>query len=139
MTEIQNKNGDWESAEIYNKNNRLIPLYDDRNYDLFAVLADVRNYNDIPFIDSPREIPDDCSVETYKEYRSWGADSHSASYLTLREIQEFAEENTSIKDIVQPIIIRMIQRVEMYSYETGVYNFSKDMPDRVRIVFWFDN
>ena len=68
-------------------------LYNGRNYNLFSMLADVRNgYISngntyvITSIDEPRGVPSDAS-DAYKEYvEEWGADGHSHSYFTLVEL-----------------------------------------------------
>lgn len=64
-------------------------FYYRRNYGLFAILADVRNFNKDPLepIFPPRGVPVDASDE-YKELAK-GVDWHSHSYLTLKEILEF--------------------------------------------------
>lgn len=70
----------------------IVPLYDDRNYDLFAILADVRNYCDNKYISLPKGLPKDVTKETAKESFYWGDDGHSHSYFTLRELLEFTPE-----------------------------------------------
>jgi len=73
-------------------------FYDDRNYNLFAILADVRNGRGfagvktgegfVP-IDQPRGTPEDAS-ETYRQLvKSWDSDGHSHSYFTLRELLDY--------------------------------------------------
>jgi hypothetical protein len=61
-------------------------IYDIRNYDLFAALADVRNYGNIIPIDEPRGLPDDISDIVKKEAEIWHGDGHSYSWLTAKEI-----------------------------------------------------
>jgi hypothetical protein len=70
-------------------------FYDGRNYNLFAILADVRNGRGFAGIKTgkgfnpisqPRGIPGNASAE-YKEIADgWGCDGHSHSFLTLREL-----------------------------------------------------
>lgn len=69
--------------------------YGDRSYDLFAMLANVRNgrgFAGIPTgipiepISQPRGIPEDCSDETQAFVDYWGEDGHSHSYLSLQEL-----------------------------------------------------
>lgn len=72
--------------------------YTGRNYDLFAILANVRNgrgfagiktsegFNCISF---PRGIPYDVSVEAKKELLSYGVDGHSHSWFTVKELKDF--------------------------------------------------
>lgn len=58
--------------------------YHDRNYEAFAILADVRNRYDITPIAPPRGLPD--GLATVDEYSSEFGD-HSFSWLTLAELQ----------------------------------------------------
>lgn len=73
-------------------------LYEGRNYDLFAILADVRNgygfagirtgggFNPIS---DPRGIPEDCHPNTRKYLESYGGDGHSHSYHTVQQLLEY--------------------------------------------------
>jgi hypothetical protein len=78
---------------------RVAPL-DDRNYDLFALLADVRNGrgfagaptgNRIQPLDAPRGVPADASFGWLAEVDSWSVDMHSHSWFTLEELIAFQE------------------------------------------------
>ncbi len=59
-----------------------------RNYYFFAVLADIRNYDDfiIPISD-PKGLPDNVSPEIKKQSDHDGVDGHSHSWLTLEELE----------------------------------------------------
>ncbi len=86
---------DYENNFSVNYNDRI---YSGRNYDLFAILADVRNgrgfagvktregFNPISY---PKGLPDDISTEVKREAESWGADGHSHSWLTLKELLDY--------------------------------------------------
>lgn len=73
-------------------------FYNGRNYDLFAILANVRNGRGfagiktgggfVP-ISEPRGIPTDASPQVARRSDGYGIDGHSHSWLTLREILEF--------------------------------------------------
>lgn len=72
--------------------------YDGRNYDLFAILADVRNGYGFAGIETgsgfnviapPRGVPDDCSPEFRRWREDWGPDGHTPSWVTLAEILAF--------------------------------------------------
>jgi hypothetical protein len=76
-------------------------LYEGRNYDLFAILANVRNGRGFAgietgtgfdYIHDPRGFPDDVSDEVGDP--SWG---HSASWLSAREIVEFNWDQKTIQ------------------------------------------
>ena len=63
-------------------------IYSGRNYELFGILAGVRNRNN-DSIDDPRGLPEDVSEVTKKESDRWDGDGHSHSWLTLRELKEY--------------------------------------------------
>lgn len=64
-------------------------LYNNRNYNLFAFLADLRNYNNYIPISRPKGLPHDVSKEVKEKADYWGVDGHTHSWLTLEEILEF--------------------------------------------------
>jgi len=73
---------------------------DGRNYALFAILADVRNYaEDLSPIFHPRGIPNDASESIRKEHCAWESDAHSASYLTLKELIDAAPDYDEINEV----------------------------------------
>lgn len=63
--------------------------YDDRDYEMFSILADVRNDDRILSISVPRGLPDDVSDYVKAQMDSWGTDGHSHSWVTLQELKEF--------------------------------------------------
>ncbi len=62
-----------------------------RNYDLFAILAGVRNRGgrDLNKISEPRGVPTDASEEWLSYVKHWEYDAHSHSYHTLAQLQAF--------------------------------------------------
>lgn len=73
-------------------------FYNGRNYDLFAILADVRNGIGFAGIDTgdgfnviapPRGLPADASPEVRAASEEWGCDGHSRSYFTVKELLDF--------------------------------------------------
>lgn len=71
------------------------PLYSSRNYDLFAILADVRNGRGFAGCDTgggfvpisaPRGVPEDASPEYRAQVENWSGDGHSHSYFTVAEL-----------------------------------------------------
>src|SRR4051812_35325061 len=61
----------------------------DRNYELFAVLAGVRNNHNIVPIAEPRGLPEDVDTMFEVYYEHWDIDAHSASWVTLKEMREY--------------------------------------------------
>lgn len=97
------KVGDKFKNSWYNKNKAINEWnkpytdhpYDSRNYDLFAILADVRNgrgfggcktSNGFNPISEPKGFPDDITEEVKNELDGYG---HSYSYFTLKELKEY--------------------------------------------------
>lgn len=72
--------------------------YSDRNYNLFAILADVRNGRGFAGIKTgegfspiaePRGVPDDASPEYKEIVEQWDCDGHSHSHHTLRQLLDY--------------------------------------------------
>jgi hypothetical protein len=63
--------------------------YDGRNYRLFAILADVRNYDGWKPISSPRGLPEDVSPGIKEKSDGWDCDGHSHTFFTLKELLDF--------------------------------------------------
>ncbi len=74
----------------------LEPFYN-RNYNVFAMLANVRNYGDLISISQRKGIPEDASIEVNTFIREYGVDGHSHSYLTLQDLLNY----DLIRDIEQ--------------------------------------
>lgn len=71
------------------------PIYSDRNYDLFAILANVRNGRGFAGCDTgdgfvpiakPRGVPEDACSEYQAAVEDWAGDGHSHSYFTVAEL-----------------------------------------------------
>lgn len=87
----------YDGVDKYEPKYNFVRFCDDRNYSLFATLADVRNYGNTTCIDTPRGLPNDVSPEVKEEAEGWGIDGHSHSYFTLRELIEFQEKAPPLK------------------------------------------
>lgn len=66
------------------------PIYNQRDYELFSFLADVRNYGGNPSFGFDRGFPEDACEHTAAEYTQWGEDAHTPGYATLAELKEKA-------------------------------------------------
>lgn len=104
--------GFWRSADTWIEEDGRTDVpygksfYDGRNYDLFAILADVRNGRGfagvktgrgfVP-IASPRGLPEDASPEVAALSASWDVDGHSHSFHTLRDLLNFDWTQTTGK------------------------------------------
>lgn len=75
----------------------LNSLYKDRNYLLFSLLADVRNYSENTPISQPKGLPEDVSQVVKEISDRWDSDGHSHSWFLFSEIKAFAEVNPKIK------------------------------------------
>ena len=87
----------------YEKQFDLKPVYTHRNYELFSVLANVRNGASmwetmagigdkavsLPYISEPKGIPEDCCIHTKEYIDIWDCDGHSHSYFTIKELYNY--------------------------------------------------
>lgn len=102
------ENGKWVSADKWTPNEyaggegepETEVKYEDcfcseRNYNLFAILADVRNGSGFAGCDTgdgfvpiskPRGLPDDVSEQVNADATRWDGDGHSHSWLTVEEL-----------------------------------------------------
>lgn len=96
------ENGRWVSADTWKKDsdfNYVHPqVYEGRCYDLFAILADVRNGRGFAGvktgegfnpISEPKGLPEDVSPEVLSASDGYGIDGHSHSHHTLRELLDY--------------------------------------------------
>lgn len=74
----------------------IIPLYNDRNYSLFEVLANVRAYYGNEIMSEPKGLPDDISKEVQKEADYWSCDGHSYSWFTAKELFDYKKKHNTI-------------------------------------------
>lgn len=156
FVEIKNKaiKGVWLDATLYSRN----PFFDlgdeepefittrtpcsKRNYELFSLIADVRNYNDNFCLSEPKGLPEDISSHIQSHFDEAPEDYHSASYFTLKELEDFynQEKDNFFKNAVLDIdkkhelILPLITELKFIADS----HFIRDTED-IRIVFWFDN
>lgn len=114
--------------------------YGQRNYHLFALLADVRN-SDTRFtpIAPVRGVPLDCSKIGRRIIDEWGADGHSHSWLSVDELLRHPWDKTEAlrgrvppvvthRDLVGDFLTEFLPRLQAHG-----------PADRTRIVYFFDN
>jgi hypothetical protein len=115
-------NGVWQSADTWEQDRyaderedaRLAVnqhFYDGRNYDLFAILANVRNGRGFAGVDTgdgfkpisgPKGLPSDISAEVQAESDRWDCDGHSHSWLTVSELLAYDwTQRTKLRAFVQ--------------------------------------
>ena len=89
--------------------------YKGRNYNLFAVLADVRNYGDLEAIEDPRGVPDDAS-KAWRKYTEGDGDLHSHSWFTLAELRkakagQYFEQRIEVTGaLTRPAYTRLVEQ-----------------------------
>lgn len=149
---------DWRCGDYFSVVDPLDPdakyaiqeLHGNRYYALFAVLANVRNYDyRLNYIDEPRGLPDDVTEFVKRDYEGWGWDAHSCSYFTLRELIEYHEEHKPKdvfgRDILLPLINDLKRRADEFNliyerwWDGDRYEDALLKAEDIRFVFWFDN
>ncbi len=91
----------WKAYEA--ARSRLSDIFGNRNYTLFAALADVRNYGEghIEPLFAGRGMPEDAANKTKREIPEEDSDYHSHTFFTLAELMavdpnEVAQANGSV-------------------------------------------
>lgn len=131
--EKRNNNGCWDIIKTEDDGNELLEPYDGRNYNLFSILANVRNgrgfagcrtgegFNQIS---SPRGIPIDASDEYVSVASEWGCDGHSHSYLTLKELLDYDwTQETQLQGWVDMIVWEKWSRFKKKSFPENYCGF----------------
>lgn len=77
-------------------------IFEDRYYELFAILADVRNYEEYPALFAYRGLPHLSSIGTRLELRDWGTDAHSLTYFSLKDIKDADWDQIATKTAYVP-------------------------------------
>lgn len=138
--------GVWANGNFYSKDEdgyHLVEFHSNRNYELFAILADVRNYDHVKCIAYPKGFPVDATEDVAFDYIRWGIDAHSASYFTLKELIDFYEENRH--EELYKLIVDLKQRADDlnviwdFQWKPDGSGIGYEKSDNIRIVFWFDN
>ena len=116
----------------------------DRDYELFAKMAEVRNNFGIRPISPPKGIPEDASFETRFDYEDAGKWVHSASWLSAKEIHELGQFLKVRASRLHPE--EFFYPEKLWGYVRGgswggVYRYPEEAALRkiedVRFVFWF--
>lgn len=105
LSKSAEENGDLDRAnrfkqqvKEYELNKPIVTegwIYEGRSYNLFGILAGVRNYEVTP-ISEIKGIPNDSCKKITEEYENWGCDAHSASYYTFEELLDYEWENNTL-------------------------------------------
>lgn len=97
---------------------------DNRTYDMFGLLAGVRNYTDCKPISNPRGLPEKVSWQVKDSLEKWGSDAHSRSWLSVKDFKEHDWELESLDGRVSTIDKNTGKELSKASY-----TFLQDHPD----------
>jgi len=109
-----------------------------RDYTLYSLLANVRNYLNIEPISEPKSFPIDASVYVKKIYDCWKNDAYDASYLTIDEIYNYKEYKNNnfwfrlyFDWFYTSILSHIVEHVNK--------RFAGIDTKNIRMVFWFSD
>lgn len=128
------------------------PLKIGRNYNLFSLLADVRNVSEgeegyVRPITQPRGLPEDATDMTMLHYNSYMGDEHSPSWVTSKEYLKAVKQFPFNKEDWKSTLYLFGNNFESFkpTYNRGadlfgstIDGFPKQLED-FRMIFWFDN
>lgn len=81
------------------KTRKLGSVFDDRNYELFGFLAQVRGTNENGF--EAKGFPVNASPTVKSEYKDWDGNSHSANSLTLEELHDKLKGTVKVSGMME--------------------------------------
>lgn len=103
-----------------------------RNYLLFSVLADVRNYDNVECVTGDhRGLPEDIDPVLEQMSEEYGSDGHSHSYLYPDELDKAEKIYYSHADSANRDWPECLRNLRSLTKMEGIND--------VRFVFWFDN
>ncbi len=134
--EQQNEDGSWRRLDL--------DVWDTQSYALYGWLADVRNYSGVIPLDEPRGLP---HGNTVGEEAEWGYPSQSwyaVSELLRVDYNQIVEDRRVTRNgnggaTCEPgegkkmKLSEFLGRIYMEDLEK-----LRELPGRVRVVFWFD-
>lgn len=138
----------FENGDDWESNSQLTEHpYQGRNYDLFAILADVRNGSGFDGVDTgdgfnpifdPRGLPEDVSKDYKQLVDNYGVDGHSHSWVTLDELDSYDwNQVTKHRGYVSPLEYKVFkEKGHPNSWSGGVSggkveHISNELMDRV--------
>lgn len=119
-----------------------------RNYQLFALLANIRNEDgDTVPVSLPKGMPVDPSLITKLSCEQFGRDGHSHSWLSAQEIVAFEDAWHDVHPIATSFDTQTDIESHLFGYLernswAGFAKYPTERPswiEDVRWVFWFDN
>jgi hypothetical protein len=134
--ERKTKENKWVEANVYDKEGTLLGIGIDRNYKLFALLANVRNRFNIEPLSENRGVPNDICEETYNAFfdKDIWMDFSDHSYFTLQELYRHLEA-TKDKEL-NNVLSKFVCIVEATAES---YEFYRSRSQDFRVIFAFDN
>ena len=114
----------------------------ERDYNLFALMAGVRDYNNITPISAPKGIPDDATFLTKYDLERYGRDAHTPSWFNSKEIARLYKWVAAKMGLEHWRIEREYWGYLFGNGWEGFHKHPEDYPrglEDVRFIFWFDN
>jgi hypothetical protein len=118
-----------------------------RNYDMFSLMANVRNSGNITPISPPKGLPPLLSQLTAFDALRWGPDGHSHSWLSaseMKRVEEYVLKEQFEGKYTEFYLWYMKCLGPIFGYTFGDFiTYSEEIKeigiDDARLVFWFDN
>ena len=101
-----------------------------RNYGLFALMANVRNNGDFSPVVEPKGLPSGLSWQVEDERKDWEGDGYSHSWLSFEELEEVQRRYVAREGV---------ESTELDAVIGLMRAFKKHNHAEPRLVFWFDN
>ena len=125
----------WEEILLFNKDNEKIPIYQERNYNMFDILKDLSISSSIV----NKNLPETLQQEI-KEAEGYHFSEVNLADLKLylynhQKVEDFYSDN---EELIDNPIKNLIERIEYYIFfamsDTLYY-----VPSDIMILYWFDH
>lgn len=132
----------WKQVKLYrvrSDNLEVVGFYEDRNYELFSLLAGVRGWHE-PLIE-PRGVPQNMSTDLERQWNSVNEWCHTPTWYSLSELFLYRKmfKNRQFESLEEAQVyknfINFVNNIETYLEFAGEFID----PEKYRVVLWFDS
>lgn len=130
----------WYQVKLYRvspyyNDLEIVRAYDDRDYNLFSILAGVRGIYE-PLIE-PRGLPKNLSEDVRKESEWIGSDAHTQTWYDLNELILLKKMHRNEEDYIS--FINFVDRILAYLDFADERIYGNVESGKYRVVIWFDS
>ena len=130
----------WYQVKLYRVDRyyndlEVVRAYEDRDYNLFSILAGVRGPHE-PLIE-PRGLPGHLSMDVERESELFGSDAHTQTWYDLNELILLKRMHRNEEDYIS--FVNFVDQILTYLDFAGESIYGNVEVGRYRVIIWFDS